>query len=123
VASLASASFLQCPSWGQVKSEWRAESVGWRDAGGTVVGAGLVLYRKIPRLDRYLAYLPEGPIIDWTDPDLGRWLTPMVAHLRSRGAFAVKIGPRVETRRWEAAGIKAAIAAKTPTLREVARTG
>jgi len=119
LASLASASFLQCPSWGEVKSEWRSESVGWFDPAGTVVGAGLVLYRKVPRLDRHLAYLPEGPVIDWTDPDLGRWLTPLVAHLRSRGAFAVKIGPRVETRHWEAATVKQAIADKAPTLRDV----
>jgi vancomycin resistance protein VanK len=28
-----SASFLQTPAWGQVKSEWRRESIGWfRDA-------------------------------------------------------------------------------------------
>src|SRR5512141_2991988 len=49
------ASFLQTPAWATVKSEWRAESLGWFD-GGTLVGAGLVLYRKLPRLARYLAY-------------------------------------------------------------------
>ena len=25
-----SASFLQTPAWGAVKSEWRSESIGWR---------------------------------------------------------------------------------------------
>ena len=31
LASRSSASFLQCPSWGQVKREWRSESIGWYD--------------------------------------------------------------------------------------------
>ncbi len=103
------ASFLQTPAWGQVKSEWRHESLGWfRD--GELVGAALVLYRQLPRLKRYLAYLPEGPVIDWDDPDLTSWLRPMAAHLRTRGAFGVRMGPPVVTRRWDAATIKAGIA-------------
>jgi lipid II:glycine glycyltransferase (peptidoglycan interpeptide bridge formation enzyme) len=42
----------------------------------------------------------------------------MVAHLKRQGAFAVKIGPRVEIRHWEAATVKQAIAEKTPSLRD-----
>ena len=41
------ASFLQTPAWATVKSEWRGESLGWYD-GERLVGAGLVLYRKLP---------------------------------------------------------------------------
>ncbi|NUR27371.1 MAG: peptidoglycan bridge formation protein FemAB, partial [Catenulispora sp.] len=37
-----SVSFLQCPSWGDLKTDWRAESVGWVVVAGTIVGAGLV---------------------------------------------------------------------------------
>ena len=71
-----SASFLQTPAWGAVKSEWRRESIGWRDPDGALVGAALVLHRPIPRLKRFtLAYLPEGPLIDWADADLGRGST------------------------------------------------
>ena len=64
------ASFLQTPAWATVKSEWRAESLGWFD-GETLVGAGLVLYRRLPRLRRYLAYLPEGPR-RWPTTSAGR---------------------------------------------------
>jgi len=104
-----SASFLQTPAWAAVKPEWKAESVGWfRDA--ELVGAALVLYRQLPRVKRYLAYLPEGPLIDWTTDDLGAWLAPMAAHLRSRGAFGIRIGPPVITRRWSAAQVKEGIA-------------
>jgi vancomycin resistance protein VanK len=59
------ASFLQTPAWATVKAEWRGESLGWYD-GERLVGVGLVLYRKLPKLPRYLAYLPEGPVLDWS---------------------------------------------------------
>jgi lipid II:glycine glycyltransferase (peptidoglycan interpeptide bridge formation enzyme) len=107
------ASFLQTPAWATVKPEWRGESLGWYDA-EQLVGVGLVLYRRLPRLPRYLAYLPEGPVLDWSRPpvsdDLGEWLTPMTAHLRGRRAFGVRIGPPVVTRRWSADQVKAGIA-------------
>jgi lipid II:glycine glycyltransferase (peptidoglycan interpeptide bridge formation enzyme) len=103
------ASFLQTPGWAAVKSEWRAESLGWFD-GEELVGAALVLYRKLPRLPRYLAYLPEGPVLDWETDDLADWLTPMTEHLRTRGAFGVRMGPPVVTRRWTADQVKAGIA-------------
>jgi vancomycin resistance protein VanK len=109
IAGRSSASFLQTPAWAAVKSEWRAESLGWYD-GDRIVGAGLVLYRQLPRLKRYLAYLPEGPVLDWDVDDLAAWLEPMTRHLRSQGAFGVRMGPPVVTRRWSAAQVKEGIA-------------
>jgi lipid II:glycine glycyltransferase (peptidoglycan interpeptide bridge formation enzyme) len=113
LAARASASFLQCPSWGEVKAEWRHESLGWYDDTDALVGAGLVLYRQVPKVKRFLAYLPEGPVIDWSADDLEAWLAPMVEHLRAAGAFGIKMGPPVVARRWSAATVKAAIAEKT----------
>ncbi|MFC5176303.1 lipid II:glycine glycyltransferase FemX [Nocardioides taihuensis] len=110
--TLPSASFLQTPAWGRVKSEWRRESLGWF-RGDEHVGAGLVLYRQLPRVKRYLAYLPEGPVIDWAlshGEDLADWLDPMVTHLRAQRAFGVRMGPPVVTRRWTAAQVKEGIA-------------
>ena len=109
IRELRSASFLQTPAWGRVKSEWRRESIGW-ERDGELVGVALVLYRQLPKLKRYLAYLPEGPIIDWDDEDLDTWLTPLAAHLKQRGAFGVRMGPPVLTRRWDAAQVKQGIA-------------
>jgi lipid II:glycine glycyltransferase (peptidoglycan interpeptide bridge formation enzyme) len=109
-----SASFLQTPAWAAVKPEWKAESIGWFSRSSTgnehIVGAALVLYRQLPRVKRYLAYLPEGPLIDWESEDLACWLDPMAAHLRQRGSFGIRIGPPVVTRRWSAAQIKEGIA-------------
>ncbi|QBR92921.1 lipid II:glycine glycyltransferase FemX [Nocardioides euryhalodurans] len=105
----ASVSFLQTPAWAKAKPEWRAESLGWV-RGGEVVGAALVLYRQLPKVKRYLAYLPEGPVIDWDTDDLAGWLAPMAAHLKQQGAFGVRMGPPVITRRWSAAQVKEGIA-------------
>ncbi|WP_254185294.1 lipid II:glycine glycyltransferase FemX [Nocardioides panacis] len=105
-----SASFLQTPAWGTVKSEWRRESIGWYDPSGRLVGAGLVLYRQLPKVKRYLAYLPEGPVLDWDAEDLRVYLNPMVRHLKKAGAFGVRMGPPVVTRRWDAAAVKQGVA-------------
>ena len=104
-----SASFLQLPSWGGVKAEWGRLSLGWFD-GDQLVGAGLVLLRQTPRIERYLAYLPEGPVIDWTTYAVADVLDPLTQELKQHKAFAVKIGPQVVVRRWSAATIKDAIA-------------
>jgi lipid II:glycine glycyltransferase (peptidoglycan interpeptide bridge formation enzyme) len=115
-----SASFLQCPAWGDVKAEWRSESLGWIDDQNRIVGSGLVLYRQLPKVKRYLAYLPEGPVIDWSDYDLRRWLDPLLAHLKSQGAFSVKMGPQVVVRRWETDTIKKGMASpEIKRLRDV----
>lgn len=110
VTARPSASHMQVPSWGDVKPDWRAESLGWFGGDGGLVGVGLVLFRPLPKLKRYLANLPEGPVIDWAAPDLEQWLEPMLAYLKAQGAFSVKMGPPAVARRWSAEAVKAAIA-------------
>jgi len=116
IAGRPSVSFLQLPEWAGVKVGWQSESLGWFD-GSTLAGAGLALYRPIPRLpQRSLAYLPEGPDIDWLGErlpsrSLADWVTPLITHARTRGAFQIKMGPPIALRRWDAETLKAAIAA------------
>jgi vancomycin resistance protein VanK len=108
-----SASFLQTPAWARVKQEWRSESIGWSLPGspsGELVGVALVLSRQLPKVKRFLAYVPEGPVIDWQTDDLAAWLGPMAEHLRARGAFGIRMGPPVILRRWSAAQVKEGIA-------------
>ncbi|GAA4953077.1 hypothetical protein GCM10023238_19290 [Streptomyces heliomycini] len=104
IQSLPSASHMQVPAWADVKAEWRSENLGWfDDRTGEMVGAGLVLYRQLPRSSVTLAYLPEGPVINWFAPNLQEWIEPMLAHLKQQqAAFSVKMGPPVIIRRWEA---------------------
>ena len=114
------ASFLQTPAWGRVKTEWRHESLGWFVGLGDdeqLVGVGLVLYRAIPRTRRVFAYLPEGPVLDWTsagdgsdERGLSGWLDPMIDYLQARRAFLVRMGPPVVTRTWSGASLKTALA-------------
>lgn len=109
IQTLPSASFLQCPSWADVKAGWQSETIGWADRTGILVGSALVLYRTIRATGHRFAYLPEGPLIDWTHNDLSVWLEPLIAHLRDRRAFAVRIGPAVDLHRWNAATLKSAL--------------
>lgn len=108
IESRPSASFLQTPAWALVKSDWAAQSIGWFDS-GELIGAGLVLYRKVPKLNRYLAYLPEGPLLDWDAATLNRHLEPLIVYAKTQGAFAIRMGPPVVTRRWNASTVKKAI--------------
>ncbi|NEC85201.1 peptidoglycan bridge formation glycyltransferase FemA/FemB family protein [Streptomyces sp. SID12501] len=111
------ASHLQIPEWGGVKPDWLPESIGWFEGeaanqavGDAMVAAALVLYRPLPGTRRYLAYLPDGPAIDWRTPRLERWLDPLVAHLERIGAFSVRIGPPLVVRHWDPATVTAGLA-------------
>jgi lipid II:glycine glycyltransferase (peptidoglycan interpeptide bridge formation enzyme) len=118
-----SGSFLQTPAWGRLKTDWRAESLGWIRPTSTadeMVGAGLVLYRSLPRIGRSLAYLPEGPVTDWDAPEALDVLRTLRDHVKAQGAFALRIGPPVTVRRWHADTVKAAMADDAvATLRDV----
>ncbi|WP_327707980.1 aminoacyltransferase [Streptomyces sp. NBC_00464] len=108
VATHADASFLQYPSWADVKEQWKSETVGWLGDHGELAGSALILYRQFPGTRKYFAYIPEGPVANWADPGIDRWLRPLMAHLRGAGAFAVRIGPSPAYRRWDTARLKAA---------------
>ncbi|MFF5972174.1 lipid II:glycine glycyltransferase FemX [Streptomyces sp. NPDC012769] len=100
-------SFLQLPAWARVKEGWTHQLLGWGRGDGELSGVALVLLRAFPGTRKYFAYLPEGPVADWADPDLDGWLQPLLAHLRGAGVFAVRIGPGPAYRRWSAATLKA----------------
>ncbi len=115
IATRPSVSFLQTPAWGRAKSGWISESLGWFED-EQLVGAGLVLMRKVPRVNKYLAYLPEGPDLDWADEALvSRALTALVDYAKSRGVFQIKMGPHVWVRRWFSETLKDAIAQESAT--------
>ncbi|WP_420176482.1 lipid II:glycine glycyltransferase FemX [Luteococcus sp. OSA5] len=108
-------SFLQLPAWAKVKPEWGNESLGFFD-GSELIGAGLVLYRQLPKVKRSLAYLPEGPVVDWLRDDLDEILTALATHVKRKGAFGVRIGPAIVERAWGPDTIKQAIADEKVTM-------
>ncbi|GAA3684885.1 peptidoglycan bridge formation glycyltransferase FemY [Arthrobacter ginkgonis] len=104
------ASFLQLPAWSDVKKEWRSEHLGWYD-GGTLIGAAQVLHRPAPVVKRTLAYIPEGPVLDWESRDPQEYLAPMLAHFRRTRVFLVRMGAPLVRRAWSAASVRKALSA------------
>lgn len=110
INSRRSVSFLQTPAWGKVKSDWVAKSLGWFD-GEQLIGAGLLLTRKLPKVDRYFGYLPEGPDLPWADENtVGSALQALVQFAKSNNIFQLKMGPHVWARNWDNETLKNAIA-------------
>jgi lipid II:glycine glycyltransferase (peptidoglycan interpeptide bridge formation enzyme) len=121
VNSLPSASFLQTPAWGHVKSEWKSESIGWFD-GAKQVGAALLLLRKLPRLPKWFAYIPEGPLLNWQAPigEIDKALALLIDYAKKNGVFLLRVGPLVEKSSWFASTMKTALASsETTTLTEL----
>lgn len=105
-------SFLQTPAWARVKTEWRAESLGFFD-GDALSGVALVLHRPVPKLKKTtLAYVPEGPVLDW-EADTTAALAELASYLKKGGAFAVRIGPPVVVATWTAEQVKQGVADDT----------
>ena len=113
-----SASYLQCPAWGVMPPRWTPESVGWF-AGSTLVGAGLVLYRRVPLVGS-LVYVGEGPVVDWAALGADAVLTPLLSFLRDRRAFSVTLAPDLVLRRWSVETLRCVVRGGTARrLREV----
>lgn len=98
--------FMQYPSWGDLKTEWKNDLLGWFDAEGRMVGCALVLYRKLPGMNKYLAYIPRGPVIDWTTKELKEMFEPLFDYLRQKNVFSVKMEPPVTRAKWKTPTIK-----------------
>jgi lipid II:glycine glycyltransferase (peptidoglycan interpeptide bridge formation enzyme) len=103
----AGASYLQCPSWGAMPPRWGPESVGWFE-GDRLVGVALVLYRRLPLVGS-LAYIGEGPVLDWAAIGTERVTAPLLDFLRARGVFSVKLAPDLVLRRWRVETLRAAL--------------
>ncbi|MDN5789469.1 MAG: peptidoglycan bridge formation glycyltransferase FemA/FemB family protein [Micrococcales bacterium] len=107
VRGCAGASYLQCPSWGQMPPRWHPESVGWFE-GRRLRGVGLVLYRRVPIVGS-LAYLGEGPVVDWADLGAEDITAPLLDFLRTRAVFSVTLAPALVLRRWRNEALRAAL--------------
>jgi lipid II:glycine glycyltransferase (peptidoglycan interpeptide bridge formation enzyme) len=86
---------LQTSPWGALKAQF-----GWTDvrAGlardGELIAGAQVLYRRLPAALGRLAYVPKGPLVDWSDEEP---VTALLAILdrtaRAQGAIALTIEP------------------------------
>ncbi len=99
---------LQSWGWGELKTSanWQPVRLGlWDERVGEMVAAAQVLQRTvspIPARVAHLAYIPKGPLLDWSahtedGSSLARlFLSEMRAYLRRRGALALHIEPNLE---------------------------
>lgn len=105
--------FLQYPSWADLKTEmgWSSELLGWFSKKGKMVGCAIILYRKVPGLNKYLAYIPRGPLIDWFSDQykIQDWFQPLFNYLKQRHVFSVKMDPPLVRRSWSSETIQAGL--------------
>ncbi len=104
---------LQSYEWGEVK-----EKTGWtpirflvREEDETVVAAASVLKRKMPGMNRYLFYVPRGPVMDFSDDRVVDYVLGEIKKLaKEHNAFLLKIDPDLKkseelTKRLKAKGM------------------
>lgn len=102
IARLPNAHLLQTWQWGNVKAQvgWKVEPLIWRDDQRQVCAAALLLLREL-RLGGFsarlkLAYIPRGPLMDWSDPGLRACVfTELETYARKSGAMFIKMDPEV----------------------------
>lgn len=95
--------FLQSWQWGELKarSGWSPLRLAlWDTQQHKIVAGAQVLRRTAPHLPLWLghlAYLPKGPLLDWSQGDLcATFFTQLHQLLRQQGAIALRIEPAQE---------------------------
>lgn len=89
---------LQSWIWGDLKSKsgWHPLRLAlWDEERDEIVAAAQVLRKTAPRLPLrlgHLAYIPKGPVLDWSQPDLCvAFFAQLDNHLRRQGALALRM--------------------------------
>ena len=101
LADLPAPHVLQSWEWGDLKgqTEWNAERFVVTDAGdsGKPIAACQFLWRQVNgRLPLRVAYVPKGPVLDWSDDDaVDRTLDALEQLAAAKGCIFVKIDPDV----------------------------
>jgi lipid II:glycine glycyltransferase (peptidoglycan interpeptide bridge formation enzyme) len=109
ISELPSASFLQLPEWGAVKTDWKSKSLGVF-AGSSIIGVALLLTRALPVVGKSFGYIPEGPLFLPIHSHKGKVLVALEVFAKQEDIFLLRIGPAIPFRDWEPEVIKAALA-------------
>lgn len=97
------AHFLQLREWGNLKDRfgWTSTAVALRDDAHSIRAGALILFRPLinhPLKHRFsgprLAYVPRGPLVDWSNAhDVGRLLAVVEEIAHAKGVSVLKIEP------------------------------
>ncbi|MFH1927468.1 MAG: peptidoglycan bridge formation glycyltransferase FemA/FemB family protein [Chloroflexota bacterium] len=87
---------LQTSCWGALKARlgWRVERVALIDGESIIAGAQVLYFQADPLRLFTLAYVPEGPVVDWQDEEVVRTLLAALRRAaRLQRAFCLKLEP------------------------------
>lgn len=92
VRNYPSTSFMQTPSWANVKSAWESDLVGMFEEDKLVCSA-MILKRKL-FLGKKLFYIPRGFVIDYKNEELlTEFTNSLVKYAKKNNAIDIKIDP------------------------------
>lgn len=89
--------FFQSTYWGELKSitGWQSHFIGLKE-NGSIIGASLLLAKKIPIFKRYIFYSPRGFLIDYSDKELLRKFSQeTIKYVKKNKGIFLKINPYV----------------------------
>ncbi|MBN1562865.1 MAG: peptidoglycan bridge formation glycyltransferase FemA/FemB family protein [Anaerolineae bacterium] len=90
------AHLLQLCAWGELKAAfgWTPQRVAVTNPAGELVAGAQILFRRLPLRLGQLAYIPYGPLVDWTDTaQVHAVLNAIDQVARQYGAVFLKIEP------------------------------
>ena len=96
IKDLPGATFLQTEEWARIKAPvgWKPEFFTWPGSDGLPSAAAMMLIRSAGRIPASVAYVPRGPLVDWSDPAQYREvLASLIATARKKNALLIKIDP------------------------------
>jgi lipid II:glycine glycyltransferase (peptidoglycan interpeptide bridge formation enzyme) len=97
--SLPQPHILQSWAWAALKAQtgWRAKHLLWRAPAGAPIAAAAILTRRLARgVPGAVAYVPKGPLLDWSDAALVEAVLRQIeAETRRQRAIFIKIDPDV----------------------------
>lgn len=87
---------LQTSGWAELKNRfgWWSRRLALPGADGRLRAGGLLLFRRVA--GQVLAYVPKGPVVDWSDPGLAQaTIAQLATAARQEGAFLLKVEPEL----------------------------
>jgi peptidoglycan pentaglycine glycine transferase (the first glycine) len=96
IEHLPGANFLQTEEWARIKEPvgWNPDWRTWPAQNGQVDAAAMILFRSPSRLPLSIAYVPRGPLADWTNEQQYQTiLVELIQHARQKKAIFLKIDP------------------------------
>jgi len=116
--------FLQSWGWGELKAHggWHPLRLALLNEEQQIVAAAQVLCRGVnhlPLRTGHLAYIPKGPVIDWSQTRLCQtFFTQLNAYLHRQGALALRMEPDQEMKALEEASMTASPIVGEPSPEE-----